>query len=60
MFFRKGGGVLIPGFDSSLSRDAYDRVTIEMRHIYSIVHEPLWVVTHTAWVNIILNVQTLS
>ena len=27
-----------------------DRVTIEMRHRNSFTHEPLWVVTHTAWV----------
>ena len=26
-----------------------DRVTIEVRHSNSFTHEPLWVVTHTAW-----------
>ena len=50
MFFRKGSSVLIPGFDSiiSFTRCVLDRVTIEMRHINSFTHEPLWVVTHTA------------
>ena len=33
----------------SLTRCDLDRITIEMRHINSFTHEPLWVVTHTAW-----------
>ena len=44
MFFRKGGSVVIPGFDSC----ELDLVTIEMRYNNNFTHEPLWVVTHTA------------
>ena len=33
----------------SLTRCELDRVTIETRHSNSFTHEPLWVVTHTAW-----------
>ena len=32
-----------------LTRCELDRVTIEMRRINSFTHEPLRVVTHTAW-----------
>ena len=39
-----------PGFwFISHTRCELDRVTIEMRHINIFTHEPLWVVTHTAW-----------
>ena len=47
MFLRKGSSILIPEFDSC----ELDRVTIEMRHSNNFTHEPLWVVTHTAWVD---------
>ena len=51
MFYGKGSSVLIPGFDSFLFREANStvRVTIKIRHSNSFTHEPLWVVTHTAW-----------
>ena len=49
MFFRKESSVLIPGFDLSLSRDTNSTVSRLKWGTNSFTHEPLWVVTHTAW-----------
>ena len=48
--FQKRKQCFDPGFwFISLTRCELDRVTIEIRHIHSFTHEPLWVVSHTAW-----------
>ena len=48
--FQKRKKYFDPGFWSiSLTRWELNRATIEMRHINSFTHEPLRVVTHTAW-----------